>query len=100
MLRGYGITIDLCPQFVVDELDSGQCIPILDGWARPAWDLCIVTRSDQESSNPTLRHFAQWWANEEMVGSMSRVMAGRRALERALMRSGASLDKTLRTEKD
>ena len=100
LLRGYGITIDLCPQFVVDELDSGRCIPILDDWARPAWDLCIVTRSDQESSNPTLRHFAQWWANEEMVGSMSRVMAGRRALERALMRSGASLDKTLRTEKD
>lgn len=31
---------------------------------------------------------------------MSQVMAGRRALERALMRSGASLDKTLRTEKD
>ncbi len=83
LLENKGITVDLCPQFVVEELNSGAVVPILKGWERAPWELCVVTRKDKESSTPELRQFATWWAQIEAAQSMKRVLAGEEALQKA-----------------
>ena len=87
LLKGYGITVDLCPQFVVDELLEGTVVPILEGWERSAWELFVVTRKDREVKDSALKQFAVWWANREAEGAMKRVLNGKAALDLAKSRS-------------
>ncbi|MCD8340406.1 MAG: LysR family transcriptional regulator, partial [Burkholderiales bacterium] len=82
LLAHKGITIDLSLSHVANELEQGKVIPILSGWERPEWNMCIVTRKDQELESETLRTFASWWATIESHESTEIVARCRRMLNR------------------
>lgn len=61
LLSHQGITVDLYSGHVLDELNSGRVVPILEGWEREPWTMCLITRLEDESHSPSLRAFAEWF---------------------------------------
>jgi DNA-binding transcriptional LysR family regulator len=86
-LAGCGITIDLAASHVIEELESGQLVPVLSEWHRKDWRLCVVTRSDREEASPELRNFAAWWASRESLDSMTRIVQGTDIIRQSLASS-------------
>ncbi len=82
LLADKGITIDLSLIHIADELEQGKVVPILKGWERPQWNMCIVTRKDHELDSERIRNFASWWATVESHESAEIVARCRRALDR------------------
>ena len=51
-------------------------VPVLPGWERQPWDLCIVTRRNREAQFDALHEFALWWVEREGKDALKRVEAG------------------------
>lgn len=81
VLAHRGITVDLAASNVIDELEQGLLQPILTGWRRSNWDLCVVTKREQEKVQPELRRFADWWSQREGRDSMERTVRGNAAIK-------------------
>lgn len=41
LIAGEGISVDLVPSFVADELMRGDIVPVLLGWHRRPWEICV-----------------------------------------------------------
>ncbi len=63
VMDGQGIALDLYLGHVVDEINSGEIVPILPGWRRKSWHMHVVTRTEDELRSPRLRHFVEWIAD-------------------------------------
>ena len=61
VLRGFGIAIDVPLGMVLDELKSGDLVPVLGGWHREYWSYCIATRSE-DGADTAAGRFAAWYA--------------------------------------
>ncbi len=61
VLRGFGIALDVPLGMVLDELRSGEVVPVLDGWHREHWNYCIATRAEDDIDTAVGR-FAAWYA--------------------------------------
>ncbi len=44
LIAGEGISVDLVPSFVADELMRGDIVPVLPGWHRRPWEICVCRR--------------------------------------------------------
>lgn len=82
LLNHMGIATDLFLGHVVNEIQTGRIVPVLRGWERKPWHMCIATRMEDELKTPRLRAFAEWFA--VYAGNALRVAtrAGWRALNR------------------
>lgn len=49
LISGEGISVDLVPSFVADELMRGDIVPVLPGWHRRPWEICICRRDSDHS---------------------------------------------------
>ena len=81
VLNHWGITVDLYGGHVLDEIEAGELVPFLEGWTRPYWNMCVVTRQDVEISNKEIRNFADWWAERQNKRDPSRMYRSRHACE-------------------
>ncbi len=86
LLENMGITVDLFIGHVTKELEEGRIIPILPGWERNPWRLCLVTKEDKELESTEVRLFAEWWAATEAREAAARAVKARDAVERAFGR--------------
>ena len=50
----------------VQKARGRELAPILIGWTRPFWNMCVVTRQDSEVTNKEISKFAQWWARAQL----------------------------------
>ena len=89
ILAHQGITVDLFIGHVAEELKRGEICPILPGWERRPWQLCLVTRTERELESPEVRRFAEWWADVE----------GREATERAA-RARMAVSESFRVQRE
>ncbi len=62
LLNHRGIAVDLFLGHVVDEINEGKVVPVLRGWERAPWHMCVVTRTEDAERSPRLRAFAEWFA--------------------------------------
>lgn len=92
VLDHQGITVDLYVGHVLDEIRSGQLVPILPGWARSLWRMCVVTRRDAEMRSPELTRCAQWLAGIGEIETRRRVVEGNRIVDEAWRRLGLCAD--------
>ena len=81
VLNHMGITIDLYGGHVLQELESGRLVPFLEGWARPTWNMCIITRQDTDLNNKEVRCFADWWRSLQSPGDQDRMSRSLMACE-------------------
>lgn len=44
-----GISVDLVPSFVADELMRGDIVPVLPSWHRRPWEICVCRRESDHS---------------------------------------------------
>lgn len=79
VLNHFGVTLDLYGGHVLEEIESGKLVPFLDGWVRPSWNMCIITRQDVELSNKEISQFASWWSSIQSPNDQSRMDLSRRA---------------------
>lgn len=49
LIAGEGISVDLVPSFVADELMRGDIVPVLPGWHRRPWEICVCRRDSDHS---------------------------------------------------
>ncbi len=61
LLSHQGITVDLYAGHVIEELQNGTVVPILEGWEREPWTMCLITRLEDEHTSPRLHAFAEWF---------------------------------------
>lgn len=61
VLHGHGVAVDLPLLQIVDYLVSGELVPILPGWSRPAVECFIVTNRTAWYSK-RVRIFFEWYA--------------------------------------
>ncbi len=73
LLNHCGITVDLYGGHIIHELLAGEIVPVLPGWTRQAWNMCIVTRQDVEMTNKQVRDFASWWYSVESSTDQDRM---------------------------
>lgn len=64
LLAGLGISIDLSITSCLQELQSGQLVPVLNGWTRQPWELSLVI-SRSHLSNTRLVEFGKAFAKIE-----------------------------------
>ncbi len=62
VLNHWGITVDLYGGHILQELAEGRLVPFLEGWTRPFWNMCVVTRHDVDIANKEVSSFANWWS--------------------------------------
>ncbi len=58
LLENRGITVDLFIGHVIPELRAGAVVPILKGWEREPWRMCVVTHYNTERRFKAIRDFA------------------------------------------
>lgn len=61
LLNHQGLTVDLYSGHVLEELQNGTIVPILEGWERESWTMCLITRVEDERNSPRLQSFAEWF---------------------------------------
>ena len=83
LLNHRGIAVDLFLGHAVDEINEGKVVPVLRGWERAPWHMCVVTRTEDAERSPRLRAFAEWFAG--YAGNALRVVTrkGWRGLNRS-----------------
>lgn len=86
LLEHHGITVDLSPFHAEAELRSGRIVPILEGWTRRPWYMCVVNRRDAELRSPRLRDFVRWLAGRAREDFQATGVGNRRAVEEAYAR--------------
>ncbi len=84
VMNHWGITLDLYGGHVLKEIEEGRLVPFLEGWVRPSWNMCIVTRQDVELANKEVSCFADWWRSIQSPNDQSRMALSRRACEKSL----------------
>lgn len=84
LLDDRGIAVDLSLAHVVDELESGRIVPVMPGWERAPWRMCVVTLREREEACPPLRVFAQDIALKTGEDWTAYTERGRAAVARAL----------------
>lgn len=60
LLEHHGITVDLSIIHCGEELKRGEVVPILRGWQKAPWNMCLVNRREDELKNAKLRNFVLW----------------------------------------
>lgn len=75
VMNHWGIAVDLYGGHVLKELESGELVPVLPGWSRPNWNMCIVTRQDVDMTSKEIRSFADWWASRQSSCDQQRMVA-------------------------
>ena len=88
VLGGRGITTDLYCGHVIKEIESGALVPILKGWERQVWTMCVITRADKDMSDVEIRCFAQWLAQTAAREMPQRASEARRMVNAAFERAG------------
>ena len=83
LLQNYGITVDLFIGHVTQEIEAGRIIPILPGWQRMPWNLCLVSHAEREVESSEVRLFAEWWAATEANEAMTRASKAQQAVDSA-----------------
>lgn len=61
LLAHQGIAVNLYAGHVLEEPEAGTVVPILEGWEREPWTMCLVTRLEDERNRPGLHEFAGWF---------------------------------------
>ena len=89
VLGGRGITTDLYCGHVIKEIESGALVPILKGWERQVWTMCVITRADKDMSDVEIRCFAQWLAQTAAREMPQRASEARRMVNAAFERAAA-----------
>lgn len=87
LLNHRGITVDLFLGHVVEEIRAGRVVPILRGWERAPWQMCVVTRTEDEERSPRLRAFAEWFTGYAGNALRIRTRDGWRSLNRSSRQS-------------
>lgn len=64
LLAGEGISVDLSISSIENELKTGEVVPVLPGWHRPAWAITFAIRRES-LSNSRLVRFAIWLKEKE-----------------------------------
>ena len=83
VMNHWGITVDLYGGHVLQEIESGELVPFLEGWSRPRWNMCIVTRQDVEISCKEVRCFAEWWSARQSSNDADRMHRSHAACTRS-----------------
>lgn len=91
VLGGLGITTDLYCGHVIKELESGALVPILKGWERQAWTMCIITRADKDMRDVEVRCFAQWLAQTAARDLVEKSSVAHRTVTAAFERVAAGV---------
>lgn len=92
LLNHRGITVDLFLGHVVEEIRAGRVVPVLRGWERAPWHMCVVTRTEDEERSPRLRAFAEWFTG--YAGNALRIVTreGWKGLNRSTKQSARPAD--------
>lgn len=61
VLKGFGIAVDIPLGMVLDELRSGELVPVLNGWHRDYWHYSVITRL-ADGPSTRIGRFAAWYA--------------------------------------
>lgn len=82
LLRGIGISPDLSPTICLQELKSGEIVPLLKGWRREPWNFCVVTNRKKENGNPEFKKFAEWFSKHESKNAGERMKTAEQYIAR------------------
>lgn len=82
VLNHWGITVDLYGGHVLAELERGELVPVLEGWSRPPWNMCVVTCQDVEMANQDIARFAAWWSEHQNYEDNVRMTHSRELIEK------------------
>lgn len=61
LLKGHGISLDVPLGMVLDEIQQGQLVQVLDDWHRPRWQYSVITRKEVTEMS-IIGKFAKWYA--------------------------------------
>ncbi|WP_337437161.1 LysR family transcriptional regulator [Parasutterella excrementihominis] len=62
LLKGHGISLDVPLGMVLDEIQRGELVQVLDNWHRPRWQYSVVTRKEVPEVS-IIGKFAEWYAS-------------------------------------
>ena len=74
LLAGDGVAVDLSFAVCEREYRDGTIVPVLNGWHRPPWDVCLVMRRDQ-LPNARMVRFFNWFAERESEAAQKRLQS-------------------------
>ena len=60
LLEHHGITVDLSILHIGEEIRRGIVVPLLEGWTKTPWCMCLVNRREDELRSAKLRDFVLW----------------------------------------
>lgn len=74
LLEHHGITVDLSILHIGEEIRRGLVVPLLEGWTKAPWYMCLVNRREDELKSARLRDFVLWMtatAREDSAKSLT-----------------------------
>jgi DNA-binding transcriptional LysR family regulator len=63
VLGGGGIGLSLPLFMVIEDLEAGRLVPVLNGWHRPSQQTYVACKKDDWKIR-NIRLFATWWAQK------------------------------------
>ena len=86
-LRRHGITVDLSILHIGEEIRRGIVVPLLEGWTKTPWCMCLVNRREDELRSAKLRDFVLWMTATAREDSARSANECRQIIEDAYLRS-------------
>lgn len=83
----FGITVDLSILHIGEEIRRGIVVPLLEGWTKTPWCMCLVNRREDELRSAKLRDFVLWMTATAREDSARSANECRQIIEDAYLRS-------------
>lgn len=80
-------TIDLSILHIGEEIRRGIVVPLLEGWTKTPWCMCLVNRREDELRSAKLRDFVLWMTSTAREDSARSANECRQIIEDAYLRS-------------
>ena len=87
LLEHHGITVDLSILHIGEEIRRGIVVPLLEGWTKTPWCMCLVNRREDELRSAKLRDFGLWMTATAREDSARSANECRQIIEDAYLRS-------------
>lgn len=87
LLEHHGITVDLSILHIGEEIRRGIVVPLLEGWTKTPWCMCLVNRREDELRSAKLRDFVLWMTATAREDSARSANECRQIIEDAYLRS-------------
>lgn len=87
LLEHHGITVDLSILHIGEEIRRGIVVPLLEGWTKTPWCMCLVNRREDELRSAKLRDFVLWMTSTAREDSARSANECRQIIEDAYLRS-------------